>query len=125
GLVWLSAVALSFVAIAIPLQLEKEWITIGWALQAFALLQLWKRLDHPGLKYFALMLSAFVVARLILNPEVFEYYARSGRPVLNWMMYGYLVPAAALVGGASILNKLEIVRLRDAEKSFYPNEKAW
>ncbi len=125
GLVWLSAVALSFVAIAIPLQLEKEWITIGWALQAFALLQLWKRLDHPGLKYFALMLSAFVIARLILNPEVFEYYARSGRPVLNWMMYGYLVPAAALVGSAAALNKLEIPRLRSFERSFYLSDKAW
>jgi uncharacterized membrane protein len=125
GLVWFAAVALSFVSIAIPLQLEKEWITIGWALQAFALLQLWKRLDHPGLKYFALMLSAFVIARLILNPQVFEYYARSGRPVLNWMMYGYLVPAAALVGAAAILNKLEIARLRDAEKGVYINETAW
>ncbi len=125
GLVWFAAVALSFVSIAIPLQLEKEWITIGWAVQAFALLQLWKRLDHPGLKYFALMLSAFVIARLILNPQVFEYYARSGRPVLNWMMYGYLVPAAALVGSAAILNKLEVARLRDAEKGFYVNEKAW
>lgn len=125
GLVWLSAVALSFVAIAIPLQLEKEWITIGWALQAFALLQLWKRLDHPGLKYFALMLSAFVIARLIFNPEVFEYYARSGRPVLNWMMYGYLIPAAALVGAAAVLNKLEVPRLRSFEKGFYLSEKAW
>jgi uncharacterized membrane protein len=86
---------------------------------------LWKRLDHPGLKYFALMLSAFVIARLILNPQVFEYYARSGRPVLNWMMYGYLVPAAALVGSAAVLNKLEIARLRDAEKGFYVGEKAW
>lgn len=125
GLVWFAAVALSFVSIAIPLQLEKEWITIGWALQAFALLQLWKRLDHPGLKYFALLLSAFVVARLILNPQVFEYYARSGRPVLNWMMYGYLVPAAALVGAAAVLNKLEIPRLRPSERAFYINEKAW
>jgi uncharacterized membrane protein len=125
GLVWFAAVALSFVSIAIPLQLEKEWITIGWALQAFALLQLWKRLDHPGLKYFALMLSAFVVARLILNPQIFEYYARSGRPVLNWMMYGYLVPAAALVGAAAVLNKLEAGRLRDFEKQFYFSEKAW
>lgn len=125
GLVWLSAVALSFVAIAIPLQLEKEWITIGWALQAFALLHLWRRLDHPGLKYFALMLSAFVIARLILNPQVFEYYARSGRPVFNWMMYGYLVPAAALVGAAAVLNQLEVSRLRNAEKGFYVSEKAW
>jgi uncharacterized membrane protein len=41
------------------------------------------------------------------------------------MMYGYLVPAAALVGSAVILNRLETVRLRDFEKGFYINQKAW
>jgi len=125
GLVWFAGGALSFIAIAIPLQLDKEWITIGWALQAFALLHLWKRLDHPGLKYFALALATFTIVRLILNPEIFEYHARSGRPVFNWLMYGYLVPAAALVGGALALAKLEAPRARPFEQSLYRGGKAW
>ena len=29
--------ALAFITVAIPLQLEKEWITIGWALEGAAL----------------------------------------------------------------------------------------
>ncbi len=49
GLVWFSAVALGFLSVAIPLQLDKEWITIGWALEGVAVIVLWKRLDHPGL----------------------------------------------------------------------------
>ncbi len=50
ALAWLCA-ALSLLTIAIPMQVEKEWITIGWALEGAALLVLWTRLDHPGLKY--------------------------------------------------------------------------
>ncbi len=35
SLVWFSAVALGFLSVAIPLQLEKQWVTLGWALQGF------------------------------------------------------------------------------------------
>jgi hypothetical protein len=48
ALAWLSAVALAFVSVAIPLQLEKSWITIGWALEGVAVLYLWTRLEHEG-----------------------------------------------------------------------------
>jgi uncharacterized membrane protein len=118
-LVWFAAVALSFLALAIPLQLDKEWITIGWAVQAVAILALWKRLDHPGLKYFALLLLAAVSARLLLNPEVVDYHGRSGWPILNWLAYTYLVPAAALLGAAYLLRDLETPRLRDGESLLY------
>ena len=53
-LVWFAAVAICFASVAIPLQLDKSWITIGWALEGLALIALWRRLDHPGLKWFAL-----------------------------------------------------------------------
>jgi len=125
GLVWFAGVALSFVALAIPLQLEKAWITIGWALQSLALLHLWKKIDHPGLKYFALAVAVFTFVRLILNPEIFEYHARSGKPIFNWLMYGYLLPAAALVGGANVLRQLEVERARPFEMTFYRNGNAW
>jgi hypothetical protein len=123
AVVWLAGVALSFVAVAIPLQLEREWITLGWALQALAVLALWKRLDHPGLKYLGLALAAAVSVRLLLNPELLDYYPRSPRPVLNWLMYTYLVPAAALLGSALLLRPLELERLRPRERGFYGHGK--
>jgi hypothetical protein len=119
GLVWFAAVALSFIALAIPLQLDKEWITIGWAVQGLAILALWKRLDHPGLKYFALALLAAVSARLVLNAEVVDYHARSGLPIVNWLMYTYLLPAAALLGSAYLLRDLEVPRRRAREAPLY------
>ncbi len=116
SLVWFLAVALGFVTLAIPLQLDQEWITIGWALQGLAMILLWKRLDHPGLKYFGLALLATTFVRLLLNPAVLGYYQKSARPFFNWLAYTYLVPAGALLGSARVLASLERERLRPWEK---------
>ncbi|HKQ61847.1 MAG TPA: DUF2339 domain-containing protein, partial [Candidatus Polarisedimenticolaceae bacterium] len=115
ALVWLSAVALSFLSVAIPLQLQKEWITLGWALEGLAILALWRRFDHPGLKYYGLALLLGATARLVVNPAVLGYYPRSGWPVFNWLLYTYLVPAAALLGSSALLRRDEIARQRDWE----------
>jgi hypothetical protein len=120
ALVWYLAVALSMVSVAIPLQLEKEWITIGWALTGLALLALWIRLEHPGLKYFGLALLGAATLRLTANPEVLSYHVRTGTLVWNWLAYTYLVPAAALVLSHRILKAKEVARLADWEEQLYP-----
>ena len=43
---WSPASALAFVTVAIPLQLEHQWITIGWALEGAALA--WLLHAHPA-----------------------------------------------------------------------------
>ncbi len=119
ALVWLSAVAICFTSVAIPLQLEKSWITIGWALEGVALLVLWRRLDHPGLKWFALALLGAATLRLVPLEAVLGSYPRSGLPILNWVLYTYLVPAAALFASAWLLRPLEEERARDWEHTLY------
>lgn len=122
ALAWLAAVALGFVSVAIPLQLEKSWITIGWALEGVAVLELWTRLQHPGLKYFGLALLAAVTARLVLNVEVLTYYPRPEWRIVNWLMYTYLVPAACLLAAASVLQRFELARATAWERAtFYTN----
>lgn len=120
AVVWYCAVALSFVSLAIPLQLDREWITIGWALNGLAVLGLWTRLDHPGLKYFGLALLGASTVRLVANPEVLSYHIRSAPPVLNWLSYTYLVPATAMVLSMRILRLRETPRLRPWEEKLYP-----
>lgn len=95
-----AAALLAFVTVAIPLQLDKEWITLGWALEGAAVLALFRRVPHPGLVGFgtALLTAAFV--RLAFNPLIFEYHPRGAVPVWNWYLYAYLVTAAALFFGA-------------------------
>lgn len=120
ALVWLSGATMLFVTVAIPLQLDREWITIGWALEAAALLALYRRLDHAGLKWVAMGLFLAVCSRLLLNPYVLAYYERSPIRIFNWLSYTYLVPAACLVGGGILLAELEGPRLRDWERAFLP-----
>lgn len=119
GLVWFGAVALGFAALAVPLQLDREWITIAWALEGVAVLALWQRLDHPGLKWFGVALLAAVTVRLVANPEVPGYHPRSGLPILNWLLYTYLLPAACLAGASLLLARHEVRRARPAEGVLY------
>ncbi len=122
-IVWYLAVALSLVSVAIPLQLDNEWITIGWAVNGLAILALWVRLDHPGLKYFGLALLGAATVRLVANPWVLSYHVRSGASVLNWLTYTYLVPAAAMISSHLLLRRREIDRLTRWERRIYPVEK--
>lgn len=99
--------ALAFITAAIPLQLEKEWITIGWALEAAALAWLYTRVTHKGLAATSLGLAIAVFVRLTFNPAVFEYHARTGTPVFNWYLYTYLVPALAFFVAAAFFRKTD------------------
>jgi len=90
-----AGVALAFVTVAIPLQLERQWITIGWALEGAALAWVYRRIPHRGLLYWSFTLLAIVFVRLALNPEVFAYEPRGYR-VFNWYLYAYLVCAVAM-----------------------------
>jgi uncharacterized membrane protein len=112
---WVAAAAIALITIAIPLELENEWLTIAWSLQVFALLLLWRRLDHAGLKWIALALAATITIRLCFNPWVLDYADRGPFPVINWLTYTYLVPFAALVASWFVLRKEEVDRLRADE----------
>ncbi len=99
-----STVALVFAAVAVPMQLEREWITMGWSLEALAAFVLWQRFSHRGLRFFGLVLHGAVLARLLLNPSLLSYHAGDEvLPILNWLAYTYLVPAVSLVMSARIL----------------------
>jgi hypothetical protein len=88
--------ALAFITVAVPLQLEKQWITIGWALEGAALVWLFTRIPHRGLLLWAGGLLGAVVIRLALNPAVLSYHEPSGVAVFNWFLYTYLICAVAM-----------------------------
>jgi hypothetical protein len=87
--------ALGFATVAIPLQLNHQWITIGWALEGAALAWTYRRIPHRGLLYWSFALLATVFVRLTFNPEVFGYEPR-GHRVFNWYLYTYVTCAAAM-----------------------------
>jgi uncharacterized membrane protein len=104
-----ATVALGFAAAAIAMQLDRQWITIGWALEAAAVFWVFGLVPHPGLKYLGLLFFAAVGARLLANPEVLRYEPR-GAPIVNWLLYTYGVPVLCTFVGAWFLRRAEARR---------------
>ena len=94
---------LAFVTVAIPLQFEREWLTLGWALLGAALAWLFGRIPHRGLVWWAGGLFAAAFLRLAMNPAVLAYHPRSRTPFFNWYLAVYGVAAAAFFLGARLL----------------------
>ena len=101
----LAGAVLAFVTAAIPLQLDREWITLGWALLAAALAALYLRIPHRGLLYWTAGLLVAVFVRLAFNPAVLAYHPRGSLVIWNWYLYTYLVPALAFFLAAWLLAK--------------------
>jgi uncharacterized membrane protein len=99
-LAWQAGTALFFVSLIFPIQFEREWITLGWAFEGFALLCLFRAVPHRGLRYVGVGLLAIAFARLAVNPAVLEYHQRSATPIWNWYIYGYGLPIVFLFAGA-------------------------
>jgi uncharacterized membrane protein len=102
-LAWFGGVALFFITLIFPIQFDRQWITIGWALEGVALLWLFHRVPHPGLRLTGVGLLVAAFARLALNPGVFEYHQRSATPIFNWYLYTYGVATIALFIGSKLL----------------------
>jgi uncharacterized membrane protein len=101
-LAWQAGAALFFVSLIFPIQFDREWVTLGWALEGFALLCLFRAVPHKGLRYVGVGLLALAFVRLGLNRAVLEYHPRSATPIWNWYLYGYSVPILFLFGGAGL-----------------------
>jgi len=102
-LAWFGGATLFFITLIFPIQFDKQWITVAWALEGAALLWLFHRVPHPGLRYVGLGLLLVAFVRLALNPAVLSYHARSATPILNWYLYSYGIVAAGLFMGARLL----------------------
>ena len=102
-LAWFGGATLFFITLIFPIQFDRQWITIGWALEGTALLWLFHRVPHPGLRLVGMGLLCAAFARLALNPAVLEYHARTATPILNWFLYAYGITAICLFVGSRLL----------------------
>lgn len=97
--------ALAFVTVAIPLQVDRQWITVGWALEGAALAWLHTRIRHRGLLWTSVGLLVVVFVRLTLNPAVLSYHPRGELPILNWYLYTYLLASVAMYIAATFCRR--------------------
>ncbi len=77
------AVALAFVVIMIPIQLEGSWITIGWAVEAAALVWIGIRVKNRGIRIAGIMLFAATVLKLLFGDLNIDIYDENFSPFLN------------------------------------------
>ncbi|PYI41229.1 MAG: hypothetical protein DMF12_10855, partial [Verrucomicrobia bacterium] len=82
---------------------DREWITVGWALEGAALCWLFHRVPHPGLRLAGVALLVTVFTRLALNPAVLTYHSRAAFPFFNWYLYTYGVVTVCLFAAARLL----------------------
>ena len=94
---------LFFLTLIFPIQFERQWITVGWALEGAALCWLFRKIPHPGLRLVGVALLLVVFARLALNPAVLSYHPRSVVPILNWYLYTYGIAIVAIGAAARFL----------------------
>jgi hypothetical protein len=102
-LAWFGGVALFFITLIFPIQFERQWITVGWALEGAVLLWWFHRVPHPGLRLTGVALLAAAFVRLALNPAVLEYHPRAAMPIFNWYLYAYGLAIISLFAGAKLL----------------------
>lgn len=101
-LAWFGGVALFFITLIFPVQFDRQWLTVAWALEGAALLWLFHRVPHPGLRATGAVLLCTAFARLALNPAVLGYHVRGETAVLNWYLYAYGLAIVALFAGARL-----------------------
>jgi len=95
--------ALFFITLIFPIQFDRQWITVGWALEGAALCWLFRRVPHPGLRLAGVGLLVVVFVRLALNPAVLSYHPRAAFPIFNWYLYTYGIATACLFVAARLL----------------------
>ncbi|MEM1202004.1 MAG: DUF2339 domain-containing protein [Acidobacteriota bacterium] len=96
--------ATALAALAAPMELERAWLTVAWALEAVVLVWLAGRLRLGALVTCAWIASTVVGIRLVLNPAVFTYPIGEGI-VFNWLAYGYGLPFLAFLAAIVLLER--------------------
>ncbi len=95
-LAWQGGAALLFISLIFPIQFDREWITLGWALEGFALIWLFRKIPHRGLRMVGAALLCVAFVRLALNPAVLEYHRRAPHRIWNWYLYAYGISSRLL-----------------------------
>ena len=80
--------------LAFAMALEQAWLTVALSLLLPATAWIATRLDLASLRPVALVVAAVVLVRLVLNWNLLDYPLGS-LPGVNWLLYGYGVPALA------------------------------
>jgi uncharacterized membrane protein len=118
-LAWQGGAALLFISLIFPIQFDREWITLGWALEGFALIWFFRKVPHRGLRIVGSALLCVAFIRLALNPAVLTYHRRAPHRIWNWYLYAYGITSCCLILAARLFQPREEVVERAAPPVLY------
>lgn len=96
--------AITALALGLTFALDRGSLTVALALSALGAAWVADRTAVPALRYAVAALAVLVAARLAWDPSVVG--AKVGAtPILNWLLWGYGVPALAFWGAARLLSR--------------------
>jgi len=99
--------ALTFVTLAIPVQLESNWITIGWGVEGLVLLWASFEAAAPRLRLLSGAVFAAAIVRFLFVDTPWNYRA-AYTPVFNRYFLGVLALAACLACAAYLARRLPV-----------------
>ncbi len=94
-----AAGVIAFLSLAAAMSLREAWLTVALSLQLPLLALVYRRIAVRPLEVLAALVAGAVLVRLVLNYGVLDY-PLSGVPLLNWVLYGYGLPALSFAGAA-------------------------
>lgn len=95
---------LSALALALTFALEKGWLTIALALMSLGTAWISMQRPIPFLRWLAAIFAAIVTARAAYDPRIVGD-AVGTTPILNWLLWGYGLPALSFWGASIFLRR--------------------
>ncbi len=99
------AVALAFLVIMVPIQLEKNWITVGWAVLAAALIWIGTKTDSGGILLAGAGLLVVAIGKLLFSDLSIDIFQPGFRSFFNERFLTALVVAASTFLSAYFIHK--------------------
>ncbi|MDC7790016.1 DUF2339 domain-containing protein, partial [Rhodoplanes tepidamans] len=91
-------------ALALTMALDKGWLTVALALTVAGIAVVERQRPLPALRRLAAAMALVVLARIGWEPRIVGEVLGT-TPVLNWLLWGYGVPAAAFWTAGHLLRK--------------------
>ena len=96
--------AVAALALALTLALERGWLTVALALMVPGIAWVADQRPLPALRVLAAVIGVLVLARIGWEPRIVGDDVGT-RPIFNWLLYGYGIPAAAFWLGGYLLRR--------------------
>lgn len=102
----MAAGAIAALALGLTMALSKGWLTVTLALTAFGTAYVTTRRPYALLRIVIGVIGLIVLARLAWDPTISGTGSVGQWPIVNWLLWGYGVPALAFAGAWYVIDRV-------------------